>query len=136
MSVKDFQAFIAADEDLNATHRCTKTVDVLRLHRELVQGSNDSAGGREGSGGASTAAQQQRQQNRGGAPAARVALVLDSAQCLDRLYGGFFSDWCCGGQWAHMLDFLATLMATLQQSNVHLAVFLNGAHEAERCDSE
>ena len=36
----------------------------------------------------------------------------------DRLYGGYFSDWSCGGQWGHMVDFLATLVGTLQQSNV------------------
>ena len=50
----------------------------------------------------------------------------------DRLYGGYFSDWSCGGQWGHMVDFLATLVGTLQQSNVQMAIFFNGALEPER----
>ena len=28
----------------------------------------------------------------------RVALVLDGENCLDRLYGGYFPNWVCGGQ--------------------------------------
>ena len=62
----------------------------------------------------------------------RTAFVVDGESCLDRLYGGFFSDWGCGGQWCHMVDFLATLLATLHKSNVQLAIFFNGALEAER----
>ena len=66
----------------------------------------------------------------GGRP--RTALVVDGEDCLDRLYGGYFSDWSCGGQWGHMVDFLATLVGTLQQSNVQMAIFFNGALEPER----
>ena len=32
----------------------------------------------------------------------RLALVLDGESCLDRLYGGYYSDWGCGGQWNHL----------------------------------
>ena len=28
----------------------------------------------------------------------RLALVLDGEGCLDRLYGGYYSDWACGGK--------------------------------------
>ena len=36
----------------------------------------------------------------------RFQLVLDAECCLDRLYGGFTSDWVCGGQWNRMFKFL------------------------------
>ena len=67
--------------------------------------------------------QQQRQ---------RVALVMDGEQCLDRLYGGYFPNWVCGGEWRHMMTFLANLFGRLHQSNVQVVVFLNGALEPAR----
>ena len=62
----------------------------------------------------------------------RVALVCDAESCLDRLYGGFFVDWSCGGQWPRMMDFLATLVSAFQSANVQLAFFFNGALEPDR----
>ena len=41
--------------------------------------------------------------------------MLDAEGCLDRLYGGFYSDWSCGGQWNHMLEFLSVFFSSLQQ---------------------
>jgi len=64
----------------------------------------------------------------------RLALVVDGEDCLDRLYGGFYSDWSCGGEWNHMLEFLSVFFNTLQQANVHTAIFINGALEPERFD--
>ena len=58
--------------------------------------------------------------------------VKDGEHCLDRLYGGYFPDWTCGGQWNNMMAFLTTLFTNCHHANVHLAVFLNGALEASR----
>ncbi|XP_028158545.1 constitutive coactivator of PPAR-gamma-like protein 1 homolog isoform X3 [Ostrinia furnacalis] len=57
-------------------------------------------------------------------------LVLDAEGCLDRLYGGFFSDWACGGQWARCVQFLTTLAQALAEHQVPLCVCFNGAHPA------
>lgn len=62
----------------------------------------------------------------------RLRLVLDGECCLDRLYGGYFSDWVCGGQWYRMVQFLSLLVQTLQGNNIDVAVFFNGALEPER----
>ncbi|XP_042870963.1 constitutive coactivator of PPAR-gamma-like protein 1 isoform X2 [Penaeus japonicus] len=61
-----------------------------------------------------------------------LTLVVDGECCLDRLYGGFFSDWVCGGQWNRMVQFLAVLIQTVQSNNIELAVFFNGALEQQR----
>lgn len=42
------------------------------------------------------------------------------------------SDWVCGGQWNRMVQFLAVLMQTVQNNNIELAVFFNGALEQQR----
>ncbi|KAJ0179851.1 hypothetical protein K1T71_004442 [Dendrolimus kikuchii] len=55
-------------------------------------------------------------------------LVLDAEGCLDRLYGGYFSDWACGGQWARCVQFLTTLSQALAEHQVALCVCFNGAH--------
>ncbi|KAK3851415.1 hypothetical protein Pcinc_041934 [Petrolisthes cinctipes] len=74
----------------------------------------------------------QRGMPRGGYGPAPLTLVVDGEYCLDRLYGGFFSDWVCGGQWNRMVQFLAVLMQTVQNNNIELAVFFNGALEQQR----
>ncbi|CAH2075344.1 unnamed protein product, partial [Iphiclides podalirius] len=55
-------------------------------------------------------------------------LVLDAEGCLDRLYGGYFSDWACGGQWARCVQFLTTLAQALAEHQVALCVCFNGSH--------
>ncbi|XP_045493692.1 constitutive coactivator of PPAR-gamma-like protein 1 [Colias croceus] len=55
-------------------------------------------------------------------------LVLDAEGCLDRLYGGYFSDWACGGQWARCVQFLTTLAQALAEHQVALCICFNGAH--------
>ncbi|XP_072940583.1 constitutive coactivator of PPAR-gamma-like protein 1 homolog isoform X2 [Epargyreus clarus] len=57
-----------------------------------------------------------------------LRLVLDAEGCLDRLYGGYFSDWACGGQWARCVQFLTTLAQALAEHQVSLCVCFNGAH--------
>uniref|UniRef100_A0A2R5LND0 Putative glycine rich protein n=1 Tax=Ornithodoros turicata TaxID=34597 RepID=A0A2R5LND0_9ACAR len=64
----------------------------------------------------------------------RLCLVVDGECCLDRLYGGYFSDWVCGGQWNRMVQFLSVLIQTIQNNNIELAVFFNGSLEAQRMD--
>ena len=71
----------------------------------------------------------------GSSTPARLALVLDGESCLDRLYGGYYTDWVCGGQWTHMLQFMSVLFQTLSQANIHTVTFLNGAVEPVRWDS-
>lgn len=64
----------------------------------------------------------------------RLCLVVDGECCLDRLYGGYFSDWVCGGQWNRMVQFLSVLIQTIQNNNIELAVFFNGSLEAQRME--
>ncbi|XP_050430295.1 constitutive coactivator of PPAR-gamma-like protein 1 homolog isoform X2 [Adelges cooleyi] len=63
---------------------------------------------------------------------AQFSLLVDAECCLDRLYGGYYSDWVCGGQWNRMVSFLTNFVNSLRQSNVHVVVFFNGAYEEER----
>ena len=67
----------------------------------------------------------------GGRPG-RLALVLDAEAALDRLYGGFYSDWSCGGQWNHMLEFVSVFFQSLQQANIHVAAFIDGTCDPNR----
>lgn len=71
----------------------------------------------------------------GGATPTRLALVLDAESCLDRLYGGYYSDWVCGGQWSHLLEFMSALFQTMGQSNIHTATFLDGTQDPARVDT-
>ncbi|XP_043207106.1 constitutive coactivator of PPAR-gamma-like protein 1 isoform X2 [Amphibalanus amphitrite] len=64
--------------------------------------------------------------------AVELCLVLDAEGCLDRLYGGYFSDWVCGGQWNRMVQFLSILVQTVQNNNMELAVYFSGALELPR----
>lgn len=63
---------------------------------------------------------------------AQFCLLVDAECCLDRLYGGYYSDWVCGGQWNRMVSFLTNFVNSLRQSNVHVVVFFNGAYEDDR----
>ena len=56
----------------------------------------------------------------------------DGECCLDRFYGGYFPDWSCGGQWQNMMSFLSALLGACHEANVHMAIFYNGATEADR----
>ena len=105
MSIKDFQAFIATDSQLQNSPfgPCFKYVNLLHLHDLNPYGFGPMA---------ALAAAQRRQMplghvggigQFGGAGVVqgrlpvqplflqnRVALVLDAESCLDRLYGGYF----------------------------------------------
>jgi hypothetical protein len=121
MSVKDFHSFLSTDPQLVSFGRCVRTVDLLNFAKSASGAAASALGSTTGSA---------KPVHPHLKP--RTALVVDGESCLDRLYGGYFSDWSCGGQWGHMVDFLATLIGTLQQSNVQMAIFFNGALEPER----
>ncbi|XP_074645802.1 constitutive coactivator of PPAR-gamma-like protein 1 homolog [Tubulanus polymorphus] len=61
-----------------------------------------------------------------------ASLVIDAESCLDRLYGGYFPDWTCGGQWNNTVGFLTNLMQACVSSNLQLVVFFNGSLECQR----
>ncbi|KAJ8666833.1 hypothetical protein QAD02_008495 [Eretmocerus hayati] len=69
---------------------------------------------------------------KGSASKSHFKLVLDAECCLDRLYGGYFSDWACGGQWNRMIHFLALLNQATEGVGLELVVFFNGSLENAR----
>ncbi|KAK6635083.1 hypothetical protein RUM44_000332 [Polyplax serrata] len=72
-------------------------------------------------------------QNRNNKPnSKKLFLILDAECCLDRLYGGYFSDWTCGGQWNRMFQYLSHLVMSCQKGNIELTVAFNGALEPHR----
>ncbi|XP_060533756.1 constitutive coactivator of PPAR-gamma-like protein 1 [Cylas formicarius] len=64
----------------------------------------------------------------------KLKLIVDAENCLDRLYGGYFSDWACGGQWNRMVQFLSLLTGATDRGNIELAVVFNGTIEQCRMD--
>ncbi|XP_072328618.1 constitutive coactivator of PPAR-gamma-like protein 1 isoform X4 [Scyliorhinus torazame] len=65
-------------------------------------------------------------------PQSPLRLLVDAENCLHRLYGGFYNDWVSGGQWNHMLSYLASLSKACFSGNIELVVFFNGALEKPR----
>ncbi|KAI4479427.1 PREDICTED: constitutive coactivator of PPAR-gamma-like protein 1 homolog isoform X1 [Polistes canadensis] len=111
MGIQDLQAFL----DSNCIPGGSVSVDLLKIARTVTQ----------------------RQRNRvckvlSPHSTAKLRLVLDGECCLDRLYGGYFSDWACGGQWNRMVQFLAVLIQATEMSGLELAVFFNGSFESAR----
>ena len=98
-------------QDFIETHcpQACKQVDLLKIARGYV-----SRRGKSRSGSSS------------------LCLVVDAESCLDRLYGGYFSDWVCGGQWNRMTQFLSTLIDACHSANLDLVVFFNGSLENQR----
>ncbi|XP_018902983.2 LOW QUALITY PROTEIN: constitutive coactivator of PPAR-gamma-like protein 1 homolog [Bemisia tabaci] len=62
----------------------------------------------------------------------KFTLVVDGECCMDRLYGGFYSDWACGGQWNRMVNYLTQLAENMAKVDVELTFFLNGCVESHR----
>ena len=104
MGVQDLQKFI----EENCKDAC-KPVDLIKLARGLAL---SQAGKRKGPN--------------------RLCLVVDGESCLDRLYGGYYSDWACGGQWNRMNQFLVTLMDACAAAHMELVVYFNGSFECSR----
>lgn len=51
---------------------------------------------------------------------------MDAECCPDRLYGGFYSDWACGGQWGHMLTFLSQFFEIAHKNNIDMTMYFDG----------
>ncbi|KAG5307878.1 F120A protein, partial [Acromyrmex insinuator] len=112
MGIQDLQTFL----DGNCVQGGSVPVDLLKIARMVAQKSQRNR-----------VIKGQQIHNFG-----KLRLVLDGECCLDRLYGGFFSDWACGGQWNRMLQFLAVLIQAMEMSGLEVAVFFNGCFEPLR----
>ncbi|XP_006619417.1 constitutive coactivator of PPAR-gamma-like protein 1 [Apis dorsata] len=110
MGIQDLQVFL----DSNYVQGGSIPVDLLKIARTITQRQHNRIS--------------KAQQLHSG----KLRLVLDGECCLDRLYGGYFSDWACGGQWNRMLQFLAVLIQATEMSGLELAVFFNGCFESPR----
>uniref|UniRef100_A0A914UT71 Constitutive coactivator of PPAR-gamma-like protein 1 n=1 Tax=Plectus sambesii TaxID=2011161 RepID=A0A914UT71_9BILA len=62
----------------------------------------------------------------------KACVLIDGECCLDRLYGGYYSDWACGGQWNRVLDFLPLLASSARNHNVSLVVVFDGSLNHDR----
>lgn len=56
----------------------------------------------------------------------RFRIALDMEQCLDRFYGGYFSDWACGGQWNRALQFVQLLSNAFNTAQIEVIAFFDG----------
>ncbi|KAJ8257444.1 hypothetical protein GJAV_G00185660 [Gymnothorax javanicus] len=67
------------------------------------------------------------------APPTPVRVLVDADSGLQRLYGGYQTDWVCGGEWNAMLGYLGALsQACLYQGGLELVVVFNGTLGKER----
>ncbi|CAG9769905.1 unnamed protein product [Ceutorhynchus assimilis] len=115
MGVQDLQFFLESPAVDGGVH----PVDLLKVARNISQ------------------RQQPHNTNRKIRPVTnnnKLKLIVDAENCLDRLYGGYYSDWACGGQWNRMVQYLSLLCGALDQGNIELAVVFNGT--IEQCRME
>ncbi|KAG7471843.1 hypothetical protein MATL_G00102350 [Megalops atlanticus] len=62
-----------------------------------------------------------------------VRVLVDADSGLQRLYGGYQTDWVCGGEWNAMLGYLGALsQACLYQGGLELVVVFNGTLGKDR----
>lgn len=61
-------------------------------------------------------------------------ILVDSECCLDRLYGGFYSDWASGGQWNRMLSYIGNLSKACLSNNIQLVVAIRGGVERQHAE--
>lgn len=113
MGVQDLQTFL---ESPNVTGG-TVSVELLKVARNVVSKQN----GRN----------KKQKESLAGGPHL-FSLVVDAECCIDRLYGGYFSDWVSGGEWKRMVQFLSVLIETVQTGKIELVFFFNGSLESER----
>ena len=62
----------------------------------------------------------------------KLKLVFDTESSLHRCYGGYFTDWVCGGQWTRMLSYLRKLVATCRDNKIEIIFFVDGSQESAR----
>ncbi|CAF0734335.1 unnamed protein product [Didymodactylos carnosus] len=53
-------------------------------------------------------------------------LVVDVETCLERLYGGYYPDWLCGGEWSHLYSYMVSLVKTCQDLRLSLIFVFDG----------
>lgn len=113
MGVQDLQTFLES----SSVSGGTVSVELLKVARSVVsKQSNKNKKHRESLIGGPNL----------------FSLVVDAECCIDRLYGGFFSDWVSGGEWKRMVQFLSVLIETVQTGKIDLVFFFNGSLESER----
>ncbi|GAB0087490.1 constitutive coactivator of PPAR-gamma-like protein 1 homolog [Sergentomyia squamirostris] len=56
----------------------------------------------------------------------KLRLALDMEDCLDRFYGGYYSDWACGGQWNRAYQFVQLLVNAFNTAQIELIAFFDG----------
>ncbi|XP_050304271.1 constitutive coactivator of PPAR-gamma-like protein 1 isoform X2 [Anthonomus grandis grandis] len=115
MGIQDLQHFLESD----SLEGGSVSVDLLKIARNVSQ------------------RQQPHQPNRKIRPMGgvnKLKLIVDAENCLDRLYGGYYSDWACGGQWNRMVQYLSLLCGALEHGNIEIAVVFNGT--IEQCRME
>ena len=62
----------------------------------------------------------------------RMKLVFDTESSLHRYYGGYYTDWVCGGQWSRMLSHLKKIVNTCQENNIQVVFFVDGSQQSAR----
>lgn len=113
MGVQDLQTFLESPSVTGGT----VNVELLKVARSVVSKQNGK--------------QKKQKESLLGGPHL-FSLVVDAECCIDRLYGGFFSDWVSGGEWKRMVQFLSVLIDTVQTGKIDLIFFFNGSLESER----
>ncbi|XP_055678273.1 constitutive coactivator of PPAR-gamma-like protein 1 homolog isoform X3 [Lutzomyia longipalpis] len=67
----------------------------------------------------------------------KLRLALDMEDCLDRFYGGYYSDWACGGQWNRAYQFVQLLANAFSSAQIEIIAFFDGTlRENKRLDGE
>ncbi|XP_055378295.1 constitutive coactivator of PPAR-gamma-like protein 1 isoform X2 [Condylostylus longicornis] len=57
---------------------------------------------------------------------ANFKVALDIEDCLDRFYGGYYSDWACGGQWNRAYQFVQLLGTAFKNAHIEVIAFFDG----------
>ncbi|XP_059611488.1 constitutive coactivator of PPAR-gamma-like protein 1 [Phlebotomus argentipes] len=67
----------------------------------------------------------------------KLRLALDMEDCLDRFYGGYYSDWACGGQWNRAYQFVQLLANAFSTAQIEIIAFFDGTlRENKRLEGE
>ena len=53
-------------------------------------------------------------------------LIIDVDTTLERLYGGFYSDWLAGGEWSHLYSYILSLLKTCQELSLCIIFCFDG----------
>lgn len=112
MGLQDLQAFLESP----ALEGGAVSVDLLKIARNIMHQRPTNRKMRQPMGGN------------------KLRLVIDAENCLDRLYGGYYSDWACGGQWNRMYQFLSLLTEAIEHGNIEFTAVFNGSVENSRMD--